>query len=230
VSGRAEDGEMVMKVAVPLSVLVAYVAVVRPWMSRWGVTDKEARMDLPGDELVARADVTATRAVTVNAGAADVWPWLVQLGQGRGGFYSYDALENLVGADIHNADRIVSEWQSVDVGAEVRLAPEVALTVAVVEPPRALVLRGGIPMGRVSAPYDFTWAFVLHAEAAGTTRLVVRERYRYLRWWAPVIVRPAELISFVMSARMLRGIKQRAERTVASSCVAHPADHRSLAG
>jgi hypothetical protein len=174
-------------------------------------------MDLPGDDVVAHPDVTATRAITVNASTADVWPWLAQLGQGRGGFYSYERLENLVGADIHNADRIVPEWQSVDAGAEVRLAPEVVLTVAVVEPGRSLVLRGGVPMGRVPAPYDFTWAFVLRGGRDGTTRLVVRERYEYLRWWAPAIVRPVELISFVMSLRMLRGIKQRAQRAVVSA-------------
>ena len=64
-------------------------------------------MVLPGDELMAYADLTATRAVTVRASADAVWPWIVQLGQGRGGFYSYDFLENLVGCDIHGADRIV---------------------------------------------------------------------------------------------------------------------------
>src|ERR1700730_4293042 len=116
---------------------------------RWGATDEELDGLLPGDELVSHADVTATRAVTVRARAADVWPWIAQLGQGRAGFYSYDFLENLIGCDIHSADRIVPEWQSVEIGAKVKLAPEVALTVALVEPERALVLRGGIPMGRL---------------------------------------------------------------------------------
>jgi hypothetical protein len=155
--------------------------------------------------------MTATRAVTVRTAAADVWPWIAQLGQGRGGFYSYDLLENLVGCDMHSADRIVSEWQPIDVGAEVKLHPEVGLIVAVVEPGRALVLRGGVPMGRTPPPYDFTWAFVLREEPSGRTRLVVRERYGYSRWWARFIVEPAELISFVMSQRMLRGIRDRAE-------------------
>ncbi|MCW2632164.1 MAG: hypothetical protein JWR88_1126 [Pseudonocardia sp.] len=208
---------MFMKTAVPVSALVAYGALARPWMTRWGATAEEVQMDLPGDDVVAHPDVTATRAITVNASTADVWPWLAQLGQGRGGFYSYERLENLVGADIHNADRIVPQWQSVEVGAEVRLAPEVVLTAAVVEPGRSLVLRGGVPMGRVPAPYDFTWAFVLRAGRDGSTRLVVRERYGYLRWWAPAIVRPVEVISFVMSLRMLHGIKRRAQRAVVSA-------------
>lgn len=179
---------------------------------RWGATDEELDALFPGDDLVSHADVTATRAVTVRAGVADVWPWIAQLGQGRAGFYSYDFLENLVGCDIHSADRIVPEWQSIDEGAELKLHPQVGLVVAVVEPGRALVLRGGVPIGKMPAPYDFTWAFVVHEQPDGATRLVVRERYGYSRWWAGLIVEPAELISFVMSQRMLRGIRARAER------------------
>jgi hypothetical protein len=179
---------------------------------RWGATDRELDALLPGDDLVSHANVTATRAVTVRAGVADVWPWIAQLGQGRGGFYSYDLLENLVGCDIHSADRIVPEWQSIDEGAVLKLHPQVGLVVAVVEPGRALVLRGGVPIGKMQAPYDFTWAFVVHERSDGATRLVVRERYGYSRWWAGLIVEPAELISFVMSQRMLRGITARAER------------------
>ena len=89
----------------------------------------------------------ATRAITVHAPAGQIWPWIAQLRQGRGGFYSYDALENLIGCDIRSADRVVPEWQDVKVGDEVKLAPEVGLGVTVVEQGRALVLRGGVPMG-----------------------------------------------------------------------------------
>jgi hypothetical protein len=137
-----------------------------------------------------RSDVTATRAITIHAAAANVWPWVAQLGQGRGGFYSYDVLENLVGCDIHSANRIVPEWQHVEVGAEVKLHPQVALTVAVVEGRRAVVWRGSVPMGPMPAPYDCTWAFVLLDGPGHATRLVVRERYRYTRWWAALIVEP----------------------------------------
>jgi hypothetical protein len=199
--------------AVTLGGVVAVgVGFLRDRYLRWGATNEEVNSLLPGDDVVCHANVTATRAVTVHAAAADVWPWIAQLGQQRGGFYSYDCLENLVGCDMHSADRIVPEWQSIDVGAEVKLHPEVGLTVAAVEPGRALVLRGGIPMGRTPAPYDFTWAFVLRDQPGGATRLVVRERYGYSRWWAGFIVEPAGLISFVMSHRMLRGIRERAER------------------
>jgi hypothetical protein len=192
------------------------VALVRAWYLRWGATDEEFKVGLPGDELVGAADLTATRALTVRAGAEVVWPWIAQLGQGRGGFYSYDVLENLVGCDIHSAERVVADWQSIAVGDAVHLHPEVGLIVAVVKPGRALVLRGGVPIGRTPPPYDFTWAFVLRDQTDGSTRLVVRERYGYSRRWAWLLVEPVELISFVMSRRMLRGIKQRAERAVRS--------------
>src|SRR5436189_6366298 len=119
----------------------AYILLARPRQLRWGATDQESDEPLPGDDLIASPDLTATRAITVHAPADQVWPWIAQLGQGRGGFYSYDALENLVGCDIHSADRIVPQWQEVKVGDQVKLHPEVGLGVAVVEPGRALVLR-----------------------------------------------------------------------------------------
>jgi hypothetical protein len=209
------------QLAVPLAALVVAKMLGQRWMTHWGATAEESDADLPGDALV-RADLATTRAITVHARAADVWPWIAQLGQGRGGFYSYDALENLVGCDIHSADRIVPEWQDVAVGVQVRLAPEVAMTVAAVDPGRAIVLRGGIPMGPVSAPFDSTWAFVLREEPDGTTRLVTRERYEYLRWWAAIVVQPTSLISFVMSRRMLRGIAHRAEHASTSPALVRP--------
>lgn len=90
----------------------------------------------PRDDLIPIPDLLATRAITVPAAADQVWPWIVQLGQGRGGFYSYDVLENLVGCDIHSADRVVAQWQDLKVGDHVKLHPEVGLTVALVEPGR----------------------------------------------------------------------------------------------
>jgi hypothetical protein len=97
---------------------------------------------LPGDDLIPVANLSATRAISVGRRRDVVWPWIAQLGQGRGGFYSYDFLENLVGCNIKSAEQIVPEWQHVVVGDEVRLAPDVPLKVALVEPGRTLVLRG----------------------------------------------------------------------------------------
>jgi hypothetical protein len=189
----------------------AYYLEVKPRQLRWGATDEERGATLDGDDLIANPDLVATRAITVHALADQVWPWIAQLGQGRGGFYSYDALENLVGCDIHSADRVVPEWQDLKVGDQVKLAPEVGVGVTVVEPGRALVLRGGVPMGAVPPPYDFTWAFVLREQPDGTTRLLVRERYAYTQRWAPFLVEPVAVVAFVMSQRMLRGIRDRAE-------------------
>lgn len=198
----------------PISAVVGVAAVLRHRYLRWGATSREQAQRLVGDDLLPEVDLSATRAITIDAPADAVWPWLVQLGQGRGGFYSYDWLENLVPhVDIHNADSIVPGWQHIEVGAEVRLAPELPLTVVALEPGRALVLRGGVPMGTSAPPYEFTWAFILLPQSAGTTRLLVRERYAYTRRWAPLIVQPAAFVSCLMSPKMLRGIKTRAQHT-----------------
>ena len=183
---------------------------------RWGATAQERWEILPGDDLIANVDLVATRAITIRASADVVWPWIAQLGQGRGGLYSYDTLENLVGCDIHSADRILSEWQEVRVGDPFRLHPDVALEVGQVDPGRSLVVRGGVPMGETPPPYDFTWAFVLREQPGGTTRLLVRERYGYTKWWSALLVEPVEAVSFLMSQRMLRGIRERAEGEMAS--------------
>jgi hypothetical protein len=183
---------------------------------RWGSTPDELAATLPGDELMPRASITATRAISVAAAADHVWPWIAQIGQGRGGFYSYDFLENLVGCGIHSADRIVAAWQAPAVGSEFLLHPEVALRVAELHPGSALVLEGGVAMGPIPPPYDFSWAFVVREGANRSTRLVVRERYRYTRRWSALLVEPVQVISFVMSERMLRGIRLRSQRAIAA--------------
>ena len=124
---------------------------------------------------------------------------------------------NLVGCDIHSADQIVPGWQDVEVGDEIRLAPQVALAVARLERGRSLVLRGGVPMGDTSPPYDFTWYFVLREDPPVTTRLLVRERYGYTRPWAWLLIEAAEAVSSAMSQKMLRGIRDRAERLAAAA-------------
>lgn len=205
-----------------------YLLAGRDWQLCWGATLLERGEVLPGDDLLSIADLAATRAVTVRVEPDRVWPWIAQLGQGRGGFYSYDRLENLAGCEIHSASEIVPAWQDVRPGDEVRLAPQLGLGVAMVDPGRSLVLSStatdragsGADPGRAPAParfpYDFTWAFVVRAESGGGSRLIVRERYRYLRPAARFMVEPVEVISFVMSRRMLRGIRDRAERPVVS--------------
>jgi hypothetical protein len=204
-------------IAVAASGSIAALALLgRTRLLRWGATDEEIAASQPGDELISDANVTATRAITIRRSPEIVWPWIAQLGQGRGGFYSYDFLENLLGFDIHSTDRVVSEWQQLEVGDEVRLAPTACLKVAILEPGRALVLQGSLPIAR-RAPFDSTWAFILCEQPDGTTRLLSRERYGYKRWWAPMVVEPTQAISLVMSRKMLLGIRERSERTPVSA-------------
>lgn len=186
--------------------LAAYVCRIRPWHLRWGATDEELNDPLIGDELVPHPKLKATHAVTINAPAADVWPWLVQMGQRRGGFYSYTWLENLVGCHMRNADEIVPEWQNLKVGDKVWLHPKAPpVEVAAMEPRRAIVLK---PWG----------AFVLHPIDEKTTRMIIRSQGGYepdlknvvlnfLLW--RVFYEPAH---FIMERKMLLGIKKRAER------------------
>jgi hypothetical protein len=191
---------------------------------RWGATDEDVDAALAGDDLITAPDLTATRAITIHAPADLIWPWIAQLGQGRGGFYAYDWLENLLGLDMHSADRVVREWQDIQAGDQVMLAAGVGLAVTTAVPGRALVIRGSIPMGAIPCPYDCTWAWVLREQDDGTARLMVRERYAYTRRWAAFLIEPVQVISFVMTQRMLRGIRERAEKscpgrgTFASAC------------
>ncbi|MFZ3454086.1 MULTISPECIES: SRPBCC family protein [Arthrobacter] len=201
--------------AAAAAVFAAVFLAARRVSLRWGATDDELRMPLPGDELLQAPNLTATRAISIAAPPSAVWPWLTQLGQNRGGFYSYDWLENLVGLGIHSADAIEPELQVRSVGDEVNLAPGAALLVAALDDGRALVLSvgvNGIDGTIAEAPFQFTWAFVLLPQPDGSTRLVVRERYVYLTGWTGALVEPVEMVSWVMTERMLRGIRDRAER------------------
>jgi uncharacterized protein YndB with AHSA1/START domain len=201
---------------------LTYGLVIRPWQLRWGATPEEARTLLPGDDLVVRARYVTTRAVTINAPVEAVWPWLVQLGQGRGGFYTYDRLEQLVGAAIRSADRIVPELQQLAAGDTVRLSPVGGPKVAMLEPARALVLYDtmdprtsrSIPPGtHTSLAMDWSWSFTLRPAHDGATRLLVRTRadFRPGALLGPAVPILLEPVHFVMERGMLLGIKRRAE-------------------
>jgi hypothetical protein len=193
--------------------LAAYALLVRPWHLKWGTTEAELHEPLPGDEVVPHPMQEATHAITINAPIADVWPWLVQIGQNKGGFYSYSLLENLVGCDIHNAKRIVPEWQSLRSGDVLWLHPKaLPLPVLLVEPGRALVV-GGVAGEQDDNARVGTWAFVLKELDPVTTRLVVRIRWNpapgLLNWiYSYGVLEPSH---FIMERKMMLGIKQRAE-------------------
>ena len=202
--------------------LAALKVAARRAQLRWGATDEEVAAFMPGDERVSVADLIATRAIGIDAPVEAVWPWVVQIGQGRGGFYSYDWLENLAGCQIHSSDVIEDRWQTVEAGQPIRLHPDVALAVAALDPPRSLVLgptaESDDPRDTASSDdldqlYDFSWAFVVQPDGSSRSRLVVRERYAGRSLLGRALVEPLAVVSFVMTQRMLRGIRDRAEST-----------------
>ena len=186
----------------------------------WGATDQEITQPLPGDDLLPAAKLASTHAITIDAPAEQVWPWLAQMGYaGRAGMYSYDFLERRFGA--HNIDRLNPDLPPLVAGDQMPFAPGLPMTVAVADPPHALVLWQVVSGGNVvnpSAPsgddfYGWSWAFVLQPVDAGTTRLLTRMRvdYQPASKWAPyfrLLIEPAHL---VMGRRQLLGIRQRAE-------------------
>jgi hypothetical protein len=207
-----------------LGVMGAYALVARPWQLRWGATADEASAPLPGDELVPNAAYVTTRAITVQAPAKAVWPWLVQMGQGRAGLYTYDGLEQIAGLAIRSADRIVPELQQLAVGDTINLSPVGGPKVALLDPGRTLVLYETMDLrtGRSipSVPptrwaMDWTWAFTLRPMRDGATRLLIRTRgeYRPHGLLAPVTTLLLEPVHFIMERGMLLGIKRRAEHT-----------------
>ena len=188
--------------------VAGYERLAKPWMYRWGATPDEVAATLPGDDLVAPTTPKTTRAVTIEAPAEAVWPWLAQIGEDRAGFYSYDRLERLVGARIHNADSVHPEWQELRVGDTVWLARRYRSIgrqiVAAVEPGSHLVLMSDSDFRRVSegAKASGSWAFHLQRHGA-STRLLARGS-------AGAVGQPMfDVAHFVMERAMLLGIRNR---------------------
>ena len=194
----------------------------RGWYNRWGAEPAELQQPLPGDALAPQPMLGYTRAITIPAPPQRVWPWLAQIGQGRGGFYSYDGLENLARCDIHSASRILPELQNLQAGDLVRLGPSgyPCFRVALVEKERALVLISANPQTEQAVQYTphmekgysiATWQFILQPAAGGATRLLVRQRLSHspeLAW----VWRLTEPVNFVMERKMLLGIRRRVEQ------------------
>lgn len=199
-----------------------YWYLVRPRHLRWGATEAEATQPLPGDEFLPAPLIQATHAVTIAATPDKVWPWLLQLGQGRGGFYSYDWIENAMGLDIESASGIRPKLQELKVGDRIPLAPNgMGVPVAIIEPERYLVLHGDtrkddaggalpLPPGQFLAT---TWSFHLFPQPWGDTRLVERLQVDFPPTLSNKVIYNGflEAGAFIMERKMLLGIKQRAE-------------------
>jgi hypothetical protein len=168
----------------------------------WGATEAEATSRLPGDELLEDADGVSTRAVEIHAPASAVWPWLAQMGPSpRGGAYTYDWIENLLGLDMHSTDSVLAEFQNPEIGETIGFGAN-QMRLERVEPEHVLAWR--------SEDGNWVWTFVL-AEHDGSTRLISRNRFRLPTLLARIGMLPMEPGSLVMERRMLLGIRQRAE-------------------
>jgi len=211
--------------AAGVAVGIAYDRSVRPWHQHWGMTPDELARFWPGDELVPNATSDATHGITIHAPAARIWPWIVQIGQDRAGFYSYTQLENLVGCEMQNANQIVPEWQQRKVGDMVWMTPKEKfngvgrMEIAVLQPNRAMILippRDVPPSQRPGGGANGTWGFILDPIDEHSTRLIMRgrgERQPRVRdrafgyaFWEPA--------HFVMERKMMLAIKERAERDI----------------
>jgi hypothetical protein len=169
----------------------------------WGATTDEAASRLPGDELLDDADGVSTRAITIDAAAAAVWPWLAQMGPSpRGGAYTYDWIENLIGLDMHSVDRVLPEFQHPQLGDTLGYGSN-RMRLERIDTERVLAWR--------SEDGNWVWTFVLQEQGAAT-RLISRNRFRLTTLVARIGMLPMEPGSLVMERKMLRGIKERAER------------------
>jgi hypothetical protein len=180
---------------------------IRRWMNQWGATPSDLSRVMAGDNLLADPTYSGTLAVTVNATPEHIWPWLVQIGYQRGGLYSYDWLDRLFGyLDRPSATDILPEFQHLAVGDTILLGRGPSWPVAVVEANGALVLdmrkMGGL---------DWVWQFGLYPVDEKRTRLVSRSRVRTQSVWARLLTHAIEPAGFVMTRRMLLGLKERAE-------------------
>ncbi|MDR0627456.1 MAG: hypothetical protein LBG11_09425 [Bifidobacteriaceae bacterium] len=180
------------------------------WQRRWGATQAEQQRALPGDQLVPQPDLSATRAIGIEAPPSAVWPWLVQMGSDRGGFYNYDWLGRLVGAETRSAESINPNWQDLAQGDLVRITEKLALRVALIEPEKALVLAAD-HSDSFPTELDYSWAFILEPEGPTGSRLVVRERYAWRSALEGLAVRAVEWLGFLMSRRTLQNIRRRAQ-------------------
>ncbi len=186
---------------------VAYSRLRQPILT-WGATKEEAASTLPGDELLVDADGVSTRAIDIDAPAEAVWPWLAQMGPSpRGGAYTYDWIENLMGLDMHSADKILAEFQHPQIGDTIGFGAN-RMRLERVEPERVLAWR--------SQDGNWVWTFVLR-EHNGTTRLISRNRFRLPTLAVRIAMLPMEPGSLVMERKMLLGIRRRAEGLAAGA-------------
>jgi hypothetical protein len=203
---------MIPALVVALALGVVYWYPIRRWMNRWGATSSDLARAMPGDGLIVDPTFSYTMAIAVNARPEHIWPWLVQMGYQRGGLYSYDWLDRLFGfLDRPSATSILPEFQHLAVGDEIPLPRGLGWPVATIEPLRALVLDM-----RKMGVFEWVWQFGLYPVDEKRTQFVSRSHLRPRSVWARLFnVWAMEPAAFLMTRRMLLGVKQRAEMLAA---------------
>jgi hypothetical protein len=191
----------------------AFIWLIRPWYLYWGAAQAEVNKAQPGDDFIPVSVGGHTRAISINAPASEIWPWLVQIGADKGGFYSHTWIEGMIGCPITNADRIHPEWQNLKAGDLMRMcvsdpAPPPYEVIEVLSD-RALVLGHRATEADLLGDVGWfdTWTFILEPVNANTTRLIARSRNAKNVAWMRII----EPGFFIMESGMLKGIKGRAE-------------------
>jgi hypothetical protein len=184
--------------------LVTYLLIIRPWHLSWGATDEEVSRTMPGDEMVVNPSFNGTRAVTIEASPEEVWPWLLQMGYLRAGFYSYDSLDN---KGIPSAEHILPEYQNLKVGDEIPVAEGAFVTVVSMKPNKSMVWKF-----QTGAWGNSTWAWGLYPKDERHTRLITRLRIKY-NWFSSSIISMlmVDVVELVMMRKCLLGIKRRVE-------------------
>ncbi len=198
-----------------------YQVSLRRRVRNWGATRAEATSRLPGDELLDNAESVSTRAIDIGAAAAEVWPWLAQMGPSpRGGAYTYDWIENVFGLNMHSVDRVMPEFQHPETGDAIAFGPNL-MRLERVEPDHVLAWR--------SDDGNWVWTFVLD-ERDGRTRLISRNRFHLPTLAGRLSMLPMEPGSLGMERKMLLGIKRRAEQLVRSQPESQQAARMRAAG
>ena len=190
-----------------LTLGVLYVTVVRPWHTHWGATPEEIGRPLAGDSLVEHPQEVTTRAITIRAERRHVWPWLAQMGNGRGGLYSYDWLDQRFGVlSRPSAKTLLPRFQRLEVGDTIPIGATGGWPVAIARPNELLLLDVRQEGAHV------TWAFALDSVSSHRTRLIMRVRARLpMSWKLPFLMAVLDPAEFLMVRRQLIGIRQRAE-------------------
>lgn len=188
--------------------LTLYMTLVRPWHMHWGATPAEVTRVMAGDTLVEDPLEVTTRAITINAWPQHVWPWLAQMGKGRGGLYTYDWLDQVFGVlEGPSSDTLISRFREIRAGDTIPVGGSAGWPVAIAQSNELLLLNV------LEAGAHVTWAFALHRISPTTTRLVTRVRARLpITWKLPLQVAVLDPAEFLMVRRQLIGIRDRAER------------------